>query len=143
MKAGPRLWLTQPSHEIQLPCSFVPSLEGLGCRKRDKALATRQFLQDSASLGMSMSQQRSCSHCTNVISALEQQRDEPIAVGRLRWQGVDHIALSNRRRPGNVRVRSGGNASDELVSNSLILDVVDVVDGPLASRARSCPSGGR
>jgi hypothetical protein len=42
-------------------------------------LATRQFLQDSASLGMSMSQQRSCSHCTNVISALEQQRDEPIA----------------------------------------------------------------
>ncbi len=72
MKAGPRIWLTQPSHEIQLPCSFVPSLEGLGCRKRDKALATRQFLQDSASLGMSMSQKKSCSHCTNVISALEQ-----------------------------------------------------------------------
>jgi hypothetical protein len=42
-------------------------------------LATRQFLQDSASLGMSMSQKKSCSHCTNVISALEQQRDEPIA----------------------------------------------------------------
>lgn len=64
----------------------------------------------------------------------------PIRVEPLRWQGVDRIALSIRRRPGNVRVRSGGNASDERVSNSLILDVVD---GPLASRARSCPSGGR